>query len=277
MDINGKFQKEKSMSKKTTPIRLCCVIICLAGALFVFGQSKEVALKDKRITIKMEKQPLGVVFRYLIENYDIPIGFEQSILDRGHIEYAFDTNLPAVATYKQQNADGSVKMTTTSETAYKAKVHPITLNFENGKLKDVFNQIVKQMENYKWELDDGVVNILPIKGRDERFEKLLGLHIERFTFEKGKTVEDITTRIMLLPEFRRFVKESNLDFNGIRTGVNFVIKAKYGRKINESMNFSNLTFRELLNKITKIKRGGWILKWRYVSKTTGKEVVDIDI
>jgi 2-hydroxy-3-keto-5-methylthiopentenyl-1-phosphate phosphatase len=185
--------------------------------------------------------------------------------------------LPAIATYKQQNADGSVKMTTTSEAAFKTKLHPITLNFDNGKLKDVFDQIVKQMENYKWEINNGVINIIPVKGRDERFEKLLGLHIERFTFEKGKTVEDITTNIMLLPEFRSFMKESNLHFYGIRTGVSFVIKAQYGKTVDEEMNFSNLTFRELLNKITKIKRGGWILKWRFTSKKTGQEYIDIDI
>jgi len=29
------------------------------------------------------------------------------------------------------------------------------------------------------------------------------------------------------------------------------------------MNFSNLTLKGLLNKITKIKRGGWILKHQY--------------
>jgi hypothetical protein len=265
------------MNKKTAVMMLGCIMIYLVGTFSAFGQEKEIDLKDKRITIKMEKQPLGLVFRYLMENYEIPIGFEESILDRNHIEYAFDTNLPAVATHKQQKAGGSIKLTTTSETAFKANLHPITLNFENGKLKDVFNQIVKQMENYKWEINNGVVNIFPIKGRDERFEKLLGLHIERFAFEKGKTVEDITNNIMLLPEFRSFIKDSNLYFYGIRTGVNFVIKAQYGRTIDEGMDFSNLTFRELLNKATKIKKGGWILKWRYVLKTTGKELINIDI
>ena len=265
------------MNKKTAVIILCCIMTYLVGTFSVSGQEKEIDLKDKRITIKMEKQPLGLVFRYLMENYEIPIGFEESILDRNHIDYDFDTNLPAIATLKQQNADGSVKMTTTSEAAFKAKLHPITLDFENGNLKDVFNQIVKQMENYKWEINEGVVNIFPIKGRDERFEKLLELNIKKFTFEKGKTVQDITTNIVLLPEFRSFMKESNFHFSDFREGTNFVIKAQYGRTIDEGMDFSNLTFRELLNKATKIKKGGWILKWRYVSKTTGKEIIDIDI
>ena len=265
------------MNKKTAVILLCCIIVYLVGTFSAFGQEKEINLKYKRITIKMEKQPLGLVFRYLMENYDIPIGFEQSVLDRNQIDYYFDTNLPAVATHKQQNTDGSIKMTTTSETAFKAKLHPITLDFENGKFKDIFDQIVQQMENYKWEINDGVVNIFPIKGRDERFEKLLELKINKFTFEKGNTVQDITTNIVLLPEFQNFMKESNFYFSDFREGTNFVIKAQYGRTIDEGMNFSNLTFKELLNKVTKIKKGGWILKWRYVLKTSGKELIDIDI
>ncbi len=91
------------------------------------------------------------------------------------------------------------------------------------------------------------------------------------------TIEDITINIVLLPEFRNFMNENNFHFSNIREGTNFVIKAQYGRTLNEEMDFSNLTFRDLLNKITKIKKGGWILKWRYVLKTTGKELIDIDI
>jgi len=63
----------------------------------------------------------------------------------------------------------------------------------------------------------------------------------------------------------------------VRTGLDFVIKAQYGRTIDEEMNFSNPTFRELLNKVTKIEKGGWILKWKWVSKSTGKELIDIDV
>jgi hypothetical protein len=249
----------------------------LVGTFSVFGQEKETDLKDKRITIKMEQQPLGVVFKYLMENYDIPIGFEESILDRDHSDYDFHTNLPGVPKHRMQNADGSIKFTTTANRVFKAELHPISVNAENERLEKVFNQIVEQMENYKWEINDGVVNIFPIKGRDERFEKLLGIKIQRFTFEKGKTVEDITTNIQLLPEFLRFLKENKLRFTGFRQGTNFVLKAQYGRTINVGMDFSNLTFRGLLNKITKIKRGGWVLKWKWIAKTTGAEHIDIDI
>jgi hypothetical protein len=241
-------------------------------------QEKQVDLKDTRITIKMENQPLGLVFKYLMETYDIPIGFEESILDRGIPDYFFYANLPGKPENRMQNADGSVKFTTTYRgRVFKAERHPITVNAENERLEEVFNQIVNQMENYKWEINDGVVNIFPIKGRDERFEKLLGINIQRFTFEKGKTIEDITTSIQSLREFLRFMGKNKLVFTGLYTGKDFVLKAQYGRTINTGMDFSNLTFRELLNKITKIKRGSWILKWKWSSNTTGEEYIDIDI
>jgi hypothetical protein len=274
--VPGHYEGE-TMNKKTAVVMLHCLIIYLVGTLSVFGQAKDIDLKDQRITIKMEKQPLGLVFKYLMENYDIPIGFEESTLDKGLPDYIFHANLPGKPEHRMQNADDSIKFTTTAERVFKADLHPITINVENERLGKVFDQIIKQMENYKWEINDGVVNIFPIKGRDERFEKLLGINIQRFTFEKGKTIDDITTNIQSLHEFLRFMGKNKLIFTGVRTGVDFVLKAQYGRTIEVGMDFSNLTFRDLLNKITKIKRGGWILKWKGISKTTGKEEIDIDI
>lgn len=73
------------MDKNRAMVMLCCVAVLLVVASPVFGQVEEPPpLKDRRITIRMESQPLGTVFRYLMEKYDIPIGFEQSVLDRDH-------------------------------------------------------------------------------------------------------------------------------------------------------------------------------------------------
>jgi hypothetical protein len=267
------------MNKKTAVVTLCCIIVFLVEVSSVFGQEKKIDLKDTRITIKMEQQPLGVVFKYLMEYYDIPIGFEESTLDRGRPDFNFYANLPGQPQQRTQTPDGSVNVTFKyGGRVFKAKKHPITVNAENESLEEVFDQIVGQMENYKWEINDGVVNIFPVKGRDERFEKLMGMNIQRFTFEKGRTVEDITTNILALPEVIRFLKDNKLIFSGIRYGTaTFVLKAQYGRTINVGMGFSNLTFRKLLNKITKIKRGGWVLKWKWKPKTTSWETIDLDI
>jgi hypothetical protein len=268
---------EEIMNKKKAIIILCCVIIYSAGTFPVFGQEPETDLRNKRITIRMEQQPLGVVFKYLMEKYDIPIGFEQSTLDRELPDYEFHANLPGQPQARTQSADGSITFTTTADRVFEAKSHSITVDAGDERLEKVFDQIVGQMENYKWEINDGVVNIFPVKGRDERFEKLMGLSIQRFTFAEGKTVKDITTSLLALPEFVRFLKDNKLSFTGYRHGANFILKAQYGRRINVGMDFSDLTFRDLLNKITRIKRGGWVLKWKWFMKAPGWELIDIDI
>jgi hypothetical protein len=56
-----------------------------------------------------------------------------------------------------------------------------------------------------------------------------------------------------------------------------VIAAQYGRKLDREISGSKLTIRELLNTAAKVKKGGWILRWRYVMKSSGKELIDIDI
>jgi hypothetical protein len=51
------------------------------------------------------------------------------------------------------------------------------------------------------------------------------------------------------------------------------------REINLSSDivFSNFTLKELLNKITRVKRGGWILKKHDLTGTKDKEYIEIDI
>ncbi len=263
------------MISKTLVVVLRLFLIYTSCVIVLSGQEKDVELKDTLVTVKMDKQPLGVVFRYLMEKYDIPIGFEESILDRNQTDFNFQTNLPSVAGYKLSNSDSSITIITKSERIYNAPLHPITLDLNQVKLEVVFTEITKQMENYECKINDEVVNIFPIKGRDERFKNLMSLMIPNFNLDKGKTVKDITRQIQLSPNFRRFIFKNKLFFHGIRNGADFEIESQYGRKINKEMDFSNLTFQELLNKIAKTKKGGWALKWKGIYK--GKEFIDIDI
>jgi len=250
-------------------------MILLAGTICILGQKNANDPKDKRITLRVEKISFGMVLGYLMEVYDVPIGFEQSILDRDNGDSRFSANSPGVAPEKLENVEGVLKII--AYPGFKPPVHPVTIFAENERLEDVLNKIVKQIENYKWEINDGVVNIYPVKGRDNRFEKLLRLKIKRFTFEKGKPIWEITKNIKALPEFSSFTTANNLHYSGGRSGPESALQEQYGRTIDEGMDFSDLSFRDLLNKITKIKRGGWILKWRFISKMTGEEYIDIDI
>jgi hypothetical protein len=248
------------MRKKLAIVILNCAII-FAGAFYAFGQEKVSELKDKRVTIKMDNKSLGEILYHLIVNYDIAIGLEESTLDSEHTDYLFKTNLPYVN--KQSNIrDGVIPI----------KNHWFTINAENQRLEDVLNVIVKQMNNYKWEINDDVVNIFPVKGRDERYEKLLELNIKNFILEKPVRIFSIRTKILALPEITKF-----LDENKIFSSANRGFLENLSRKLDVEINLSNLTFRELLNRITKIKRGGWILRKNYLFGSKEKEYIEIDI
>ena len=267
------------MNKKLGIVILNCLIIFLAGTIYAFGQENGLNLKDKRITIKMDKQPLGKVFEHLIVNYDVPIGFEESVLDRNHNDYEFETNLPYQNKKNVISADGSIQISITTEREFIVKQNWFSIDVENGSLKDVLNIIVGQMKNYKWEINDGVVNIFPSLGRDEKFEKLLELKINNFNLEladrplpNGKPIFLIRTKIFELPEITKFLEENNLRFGRYRESVD-----NLRRKLKNEVNFSNLTFRQLLNKTTKIKRGGWILKENDLYGSKEKEYIEINI
>jgi hypothetical protein len=254
---------------------LCGCIICVAAAGIALGQTTELDLRDKKITVSMDKQPLGVVFRYLMENYDLLIGFEKSTIDFGSPDFYFETNLSGVGREGFQSKDGSVQIDVEVRQEFEATIHPITVKAESERLEDVFNIIVRQMQNYKWEINDGVINIFPTAGRHKSFEKLLAVNISNFSFEKGDTLWTITKNIKKIPEFKKFLDNNNIAFSGIRTGSLLLLETQYGGKLDVEMNFSNLSFLQLLNKITKVKRGGWIL--RRISAPGQAEYIDIDI
>lgn len=260
--------------RKKLVIILNCILILGAGLFSAFGQEKTSDLKDKRIIINMEKQSLGVVFRYLIDNYDVAVGFEESVLDRDHNDYDFDTFTAYVKELNIIDKERNKRASITLKNAFKAKDHWITINAENERLEDVLNQIVKQMKYYKWEINDEVVNIFPLEGRDERFRELLEIPIKDFTFNKSSPIKNIKVLILELPEIKMF-----LDENKILSIASYIgLTRDLERSLSADINFSNLTFGELLNKITKVKRGGWKLRRSKIFKSTKeKEYIDIDI
>ena len=134
---------------------------------------------DHRL-IKQEGDPSNVpstaVFGIarLINKYDIAIGFEESSLDRTHRRYYFETNIPTDELKAEYSGD---KVMVGSMPPFSENL--ISVDFKDAKLSEVLDCIVKQMANYKWEINDQVVNITPVNGRDLRLKELL----ERQNFE----------------------------------------------------------------------------------------------
>ena len=214
----------------------------------------------------MTQKPLYTVFYRLIQKYDVPIGLEESILDRKHRHYEFEPNIALERFRKEAQSDKEV-LPPVSE----FKENLITVNFKDAKLKDVMDSIVKQMKNYDWEIRDDVINIFPNQGRDPRLQKLLKVKIPIFYVGMGANVGTIQAQLMLfLPEFNTFLKENNLEGN---TSGNF--SSFENRILPDGMVFKNMTFKELLNAITKSKRGGWMLKIKRLNSEPEKEFVEI--
>ena len=246
-------------------------MILIAGVSGARAQDKKPELKDKRITIKMKNKMLWDVFMRLMYDYDVAIGFEESTLDSRHDDYEFEVNVP----YDEPSEKDANGYPLNGSGGYPndVKNHLMTVDFKDARLEDVMNDIVRQMKNYDWEINDEVVNIFPIRGRDPRFEKLLDLKISQFSIEKGRAVGIIQGIIIhILPEIKAFLAENNLYAEASRNAPWYI-----ERPLPVGMKFSNLTFKELLNRITKKKRGGWILKRAKLGEEQDEGFIDIII
>lgn len=219
----------------------------------VSGHPPQGALKDKLMTITMKDKLLYDVFKRLIDDYDIAIGFEQSNFDDGHEYYVFETN----TLYDEGphfEPDGTPILFVGNRPS--VKDHFITMDYRNTRLEVVMDSIVAQMKNYSWRIDNEVINIFPTKGREPKLTKLLDTKISKFFAPKGMEVGFLEALIVLnTPEFKIFVAQNDLYAESWHNATPYLT-----RPLPEAMSFSDLSFRDLLNRITKSKRGGWILK-----------------
>jgi len=243
---------------------LISIILTAIASDRVFGQENSITeLRDKRITIQMTKKPLYTVLEHLIVRYDIPIGFEESTLDREHNDFEFVPNLPFLNPKSESQVFSGHPV---------IKKYWFDIDVESERLENVLNLIVGQMKNYKWEIEEGVVNIVPVRGRDPRFEEFLKIKIKQFSLPKNKPIFMIRTKILELPEVIDFLAKNKLYSSEMKGNFNFTT-----RPLPVELRFSNLTIRQLLNRITIMKRGGWILKKSDVMGTQEKEYLDIEI
>lgn len=255
------------LNTKNIAIGSFIAIVCIVGSTAGFGQVKKERLEDKRVTIQMSQKPLWDVFAKLMWKDNIAIGFEEATLDRDHDDYDFPTNIAFDGDFVEF-PDGSRRLM--GSVIPTIKHHLITVNFRNSKLEDVLNDIVKQMKNYAWEIDDDVVNIYPIRGRDQRFEELLGLKIRQCSVEKGNQLGMLRTAVFFLPEFKEFVTQKRLFAD-----TQIETPAYSERLVRSDMTFSDLTFKELLNRITSLKRGGWIMKANKHDSARNQDSIEI--
>jgi hypothetical protein len=249
-------------------------IIFLFGFGAVSAQESNRKPCGKRISIHKENEPLRVIIGSLIRDSEIAIGFEESSLNSESNDFDFAVNLPTPSEVSRQSSDGKYTISSSVEELFEPTEIRFTLNAENACLDAVLNDIVGQMKNYQWTEDNGVVNIFPSKGRNHKYEKLLDIQISKFIYRKNMPIGNLRDKLLNLPEVKDFLVENQLKTSKIRKGS---IDNSEKRLLDTEINFSNLTLKQLLNKITAIKKGGWILKKHDLVGTKGDQYVDIDI
>lgn len=245
------------------------------GSSTISAQNQVNDLKDKHVTIRAENSALATVFRKLIYEDGIPIGFERSSLDIDSSDLYFETNLPAY-----MGRDRRLPKTLKSGLSYgvdfkrvfAAKEHFITVDFINAPIEKVFDSIVAQLKNYDWTITDNVVNIYPKYGRDSRLEELLGIKVKNYFLGEKAITMFIQTELYDLPEFETFLQDRDLKVTNARVNTQDL----QGR-LPQAISVSNLTLREILNRLAVIKGGGWILTVSKRDQSDGKETLEIDI
>lgn len=141
-----------------------------------FAQTADVTTKPIKLTLKNVR-----VQRVLVElaiNSGVSIGFERSDLDDPKTTLSVDENQRTV--------------------------------------KDVLNHIVKHVPLYKWEAHDGVITVIPVRGRNPLLENFLSIQVRDFKATTNVNKFTLRNKIYDLPEVELFLKVSNLKTERLR-------------------------------------------------------------
>jgi hypothetical protein len=101
-----------------------------------------------------------------------------------------------------------------------------------------------------------VVNIYPIRDRDPSYAEILDLKVSKFSTNDGTEISSLPSLISRIPEFRAFLVKHDMI-------VNTSQYTSFRHRELPKLNFSDLTIKQLLNEIVKVKRGAWVMRRAY--------------
>ena len=125
---------------------------------------------------------------------------------------------------------------------------------QGSTLREVLDDIVTADPDYRWEVNDGVVNLIPAKGVPD----LLTLRIGAFDTEDATDVTTAKTFLFALPEVRQREAELGFDQGIVGSGLHGVVPgAPPPPKLN--VRLQDVTLLEALNALVRAhKHGLWI-------------------
>ena len=131
------------------------------------------------------------------------------------------------------------------------------VRFQGSTLREVLDDIITADPDYRWEVKDGVVNLIPAKGVPD----LLTLRIDAFDSGDATSVTTAKTFLFALPEVRKRAVELGFDQAIYGSGLYAVPPgARPARKL-LNVRLQDVTLLEALNALVRThKHGLWIYR-----------------
>lgn len=212
------------MNKASRVITLLCysAMVLMLSSSYSFAQSSKEELTSQPITIRLTNATLIYALERVSMEYRIPIGIESSSADKKAPVLNIDTS-------------------------------------NGGTLGDVLNLIVEQMPIYRWEVRDGVINLVPSGERDQFLEKLLSTHINSFTPKPRLNKFDIRNALADSPEVHSLLEANKISL--FKYGDYVYYPSIYTKEVDLSI--SDTDVRGVLNKVIRDSEHKlWVVGWR---------------
>jgi hypothetical protein len=125
---------------------------------------------------------------------------------------------------------------------------PVRATFtpQGSTLRSVLDSVVSSDSQYQWEINRGVVNLLPRSGEPS----FLKLRVRQFKAEQVGTVYEALDQLLATPELKKGMEDSNLGSMVLRGGMGYYGQSK-GRQQKFTISVENTTVREALNAIAR--------------------------
>ena len=188
---------------------------------------KDDSFLNQLVELHLSNASVLDVLNTLSVEYRVPIGFERSLLDRRERKFNIDIK---------------------------------------GSVRTVLDSIVRQEPVYRWNITEGVINFVAIRGQDLFLERLLKTRISRYAPKKGLNIFELRNAIADLPEVQRLLKQHNKTV--LRVSDYVYYPSIYSNK-NLSLSISNTDVRGVLNMIVRDSEHKlWVLGWRDQNRST---------
>lgn len=132
----------------------------------------------------------------------------------------------------------------------------LSVDENQSTVRELLDHIVKEVPLYKWELRDGVINLVPVRGRSRMLENLLQTGVQEFKSKGDMNKFDLRNQVLDLPEVQLLLNSYNLRTERLRDYVSR--RSIYANDADLSMSGTNV-LGILNNIIAKSEYNLWIL------------------